>query len=69
VTGVISDLEEENWGKTLILVSHADPIQFLMAAFAGLDMEEHDRIVPLECAEIAELSMGMALRFKDDGAR
>jgi probable phosphoglycerate mutase len=64
VVNVIRDLEYENPDKTLILVSHADPIQFLMAAFAGLDMSEHERIVPLNCAEVVELEPGMPVPFK-----
>lgn len=65
VVKVVQDLEAEKQGKTLILVSHADPIQFLMAAFAGLDVGEPARIIPLNCAETAELSLCMPLRFKD----
>ncbi len=68
VVSIIRDLEHENRDKTLILVSHADPIQFLMAAFAGLPMNDQERIVPLNCAEIAELQLGMAVCFKEDGA-
>lgn len=55
VEKVLRDLEEERRHKTVILVSHADPIQLLMAACAGLDASEYERIVPLDCAEIAEL--------------
>ena len=67
VVRVIWDLEEESQGKTVILVSHADPIQFQMGAFAGVDVSEHERIAPLGYAEIAELSLGMPLRLKDGG--
>lgn len=48
-----------------MVFSHADPIQFLMAAFAGIDASEHERIVSLNCEEIAELSLGMPVRFKE----
>ena len=68
VVSIIRDLEQENRDKTLILVSHADPIQFLMAVFAGLDMNDQERILPLNCAEIAELKLGMPVRFKEDEA-
>jgi probable phosphoglycerate mutase len=67
VVKVIRYLEEEKQRKTLVLVSHADPIQVLMAAFAGLDLSEHERIAPLDYAEVAELSLDMSLRFKDGG--
>ncbi len=40
-----------------------------MSAFAGLDVDEHERIAPLQCAEIVELSLGMELRFKEGGRR
>lgn len=63
VVRVIRGLEEEKQGKTVLLVSHADPIQFLMGAFAGLDVSEHERIAPLGYAEIAEVSLGMQLRL------
>ena len=68
VARVILELEEEKQSKTLVLVSHGDPIQLLMAAFAGLDLREYERIAPLQFAEIAELSLRMTLRFKDEGA-
>ncbi len=58
VVEVIRELEAEKRDKTLILVSHADPIQLLMAACAGLDVSEHERIAPLGYAEFAELSLG-----------
>ena len=67
VVRVVRDLEKENQHKTLILVSHADPAQALMAAFAGLDISAYERIVPLSYAEIAELYLDMPLRLKDDG--
>lgn len=65
VVRVIRDLEAERQHRTVILVSHADPIQVLMAALAGLDVSECERIALLDYAEIAELSLGMSLRFKD----
>jgi broad specificity phosphatase PhoE len=63
VVKVVRDLEQEKRGRTVILVSHADPIQVLMVAFAGRDVREYERVVPLDHAEIAELSLGMPLRF------
>ncbi len=68
VTGVISELEDANQHKTVILVSHADPIQVLMGAFASLESSEYERVQPLGYAETAELSLGMALRFKEGRA-
>ena len=68
VVKVIRDLEQEKRGRTVILVSHADPIQVLMVAFAGRDVREYERVVPLDHAEIAELSLGMSLRFRDSAA-
>jgi probable phosphoglycerate mutase len=65
VVRVIRDLEAEKQPKTVVLVSHADPIQLLMAAFAGLDICERERIEPLHYAEIAELSLDMPVHFKD----
>ncbi len=65
VVGVIHKVEQEKSHKNVILVSHADPIQSLMAAFAGLNVSEHERIMPLGYAELAELSLGMPLRYKD----
>lgn len=67
VVKVVQSLEKEKQRKTLVLVSHADPIQVLMAAFAGLDLSEHKRIAPLDYAEVTELSLDMSLRFKDTG--
>ncbi len=65
VVRVIRDLEEKHHKRTLILVSHADPIQLLMAAFAGLDVSQYERIVALDYTEIAELRYDMPLRFKN----
>lgn len=65
VVRVVRELEAEKHPKTVVLVSHADPIQVLMAAFGGLDVGEYERILPLDYAEIAEVSLRMALRFKD----
>jgi broad specificity phosphatase PhoE len=62
---VIRDLEEKQQKRTFILVSHADPIQLLMTAFAGLEVSEYERIIVLDYAEIAELSYDMPLRFKN----
>ncbi len=67
VVKVVRELEKDNQHKTLMLVSHADPIQALMAAFAGIDTSEAEGIAPLDYAEIAELSLDMPLRLKDDG--
>ena len=67
VVGVVREFEKNNQHKTLILISHADPIQALMAAFAGLDMSEFEQIAPLDYAEVAELSLDMPLRLKDHG--
>lgn len=64
---VILDMEAEKHHKTLILVSHADPIQLLMAMFAGLDVSEYEQIAPLGYAEVAELYPYLPLRFKDAG--
>jgi probable phosphoglycerate mutase len=64
VVEAIRDLEEQQQNRTLILVSHGDPIQLLMTAFAGLDASEHERIITLDYAEIAELSADTVLRFK-----
>ena len=69
VVKVIQHIEKEKQGKTLVLVSHADPIQILMSAFAVLDLSEHNKIAPLDYAEIAELSLDMSLRFKDGGTQ
>ena len=62
---VVRGLEEKRQGKTLLLVSHADPIQALMAAFAGLELSQWERIVPLGYAEFAELYLGMPLRIRE----
>ena len=68
VVKVIRNLEQEKRERTVILVSHADPIQVLMLAFAGRDLREYERVVPLDYAEIAELSPGMPLPFWGPGA-
>ena len=64
VVRVIQDLEEKKQHETVIVVSHADPIQVLMTAFAGVGVGECERIVPLHYAEIAELTLDMPLRLK-----
>ncbi len=64
VVRVVHEAEDACRRRTLLLVTHADPIQALMAAFAGLGADETERIVPLGYAEVAEISLGMPLKFK-----
>ena len=62
---MVHEAEDACRRRTLLLVTHADPIQALMAAFAGLAPGESERIVPLGYAGLAELSLGMPLRLRD----
>lgn len=55
VTSVILDLEAAYNGKTILLVSHGDPLQFLETAFARIPIYEHLKYPLFDLAEIKEL--------------
>ncbi len=51
----IIKIEEENQSKRVLLVSHGDPLQILLAAARGLPSRRHREIPPIEKGEIRTL--------------
>jgi glucosyl-3-phosphoglycerate phosphatase len=49
---LITDLEKEYQGKTILLVSHGDALQILLTEFADIDSSQHRSLQHLETAEI-----------------
>jgi len=58
VTALVCEYEEKISGVTMLLVSHGDALQILQTAFSKQCASEHRRQLPLETAEIRELSLG-----------
>ena len=58
VTALVCECEEKISGVTMLLVSHGDALQILQTAFSKQCASEHRRQLPLETAEIRELSLG-----------
>lgn len=57
VTSAIRELEERFQGKTIVLVSHADPMQVLETGFAKISPERHMERPHIKNAEIRELEL------------
>lgn len=57
VTSVISDMENKYIGKSILIVSHGDPLQFLETAMAKLPVTEHQKCPLLNLGEIKELQI------------
>ncbi len=55
MTGLIADLEQRHAGKTLLLVSHGDPLQILLTALEGRALSRHRERAPLAPASITVL--------------
>ncbi len=51
----ISELEDKFRGKTLLVVSHGDPLQILLTQRSGQSLTKHREIEPIQTAEIREL--------------
>ncbi|WP_273141815.1 histidine phosphatase family protein [Halomonas sp.] len=53
---VVADLERDYAGKTILLVSHGDPLQILLTALEGRELCRHRERVSLTPASITPLS-------------
>lgn len=56
-TSLVRDLEKDYSGRTILLVSHGDPLQILQTAFQGLDAGSHRDLLPLETGQIRRLEL------------
>jgi probable phosphoglycerate mutase len=56
-TSLVRDLERDYDGRTILLVSHGDPLQILQTAFERLDPSKHRLLPPLETAQIRKLEL------------
>ena len=57
VLSVIRECEESYSDQTILLVSHGDPLQILLAAFMGLPSNRHREIKSLKNADLRELHL------------
>ncbi|MDL4861632.1 histidine phosphatase family protein [Halomonas elongata] len=52
---VMRRLERRHEGEVVLLVSHGDPLQILLAALAGVDLRHHRDRPPLQPAEVVSV--------------
>jgi broad specificity phosphatase PhoE len=57
VTGLIADLERRYSGLGILLVSHGDTLQILLAGFLRMNPARHRHLPPLKTAEIRRLRL------------
>ncbi|MDZ7853077.1 MAG: histidine phosphatase family protein [Halomonas sp.] len=55
MTGLIVELEQHHAGETILLVSHGDPLQILLTALEGGELNRHREREPLAPASITLL--------------
>lgn len=53
---LISTVDAEFSGESILVVSHGDPLQILECCFRGRDVAQHRELDPLNTAELRELS-------------
>jgi broad specificity phosphatase PhoE len=56
MAALVARLEEQYAGAAILLVSHGDPLQILLAGLSGLGPARHRELPPLETAEIRPLT-------------
>jgi len=52
---LIRECEKKHTGETILLVSHGDPLQIILAAFEGIGPRNHRSVAHLNIGEIREL--------------
>jgi broad specificity phosphatase PhoE len=55
VTAFVAQLDRRQAGRDILLISHGDVLQILLAGFAGLDPSRHRGLPQLATAEIRRL--------------
>jgi len=60
---LILDIDQQYVGKTIILVSHGDPLDILLTAVAGMEVSRHRDIESMKTAELRPL---LPRRASDD---
>ncbi|MCL7939324.1 histidine phosphatase family protein [Halomonas sp. ATCH28] len=55
MSGLIAELEQRHAGETILLVSHGDPLQILLAALEGRELTRHRERPPLAPASVTVL--------------
>ncbi|MDT8895166.1 histidine phosphatase family protein [Halomonas sp. I1] len=55
MVAVMRGLERRHEGEVVLLVSHGDPLQILLAALAGVDLRHHRDRPPLQPAEVVSV--------------
>jgi probable phosphoglycerate mutase len=56
-TALVTDLEADYSGRTILLVSHGDVLQILQTAFEGIDSAHHRLLPPLETGQVRKLDL------------
>ena len=57
VTAVISDMENRYIDKSILIISHGDPLQFLETAMQNIPITEHQKCPLMNLGEIKELRL------------
>lgn len=53
---LIKEIEKNHSGKTVLLVSHGDPLQILQTSFEGQDLTKHRDLPYIKTAEIRQIA-------------
>ena len=60
-TRLVSEVDRDRNDETILLVSHGDPLQILIAAVGGMQPSLHRRLKPLQTAELRPLDLTASL--------
>ena len=55
MSGFVEKLDQSHRDERILLVSHGDPLQILIAAAGRLDLRQHRELKPLQTAELRRL--------------
>lgn len=66
---LLNELEKIYSGKTILLVSHGDPLQIIFTSYVGKNVGQHRDIHKIENAEIRDLEFALIARDIDEWQR
>jgi probable phosphoglycerate mutase len=52
MAGLVEILDQQHLGRTIVLVSHGDPLQILECVFNAIPLSQHRELPPLDNAEL-----------------
>lgn len=65
VITLIKECEQKHKGETILLVSHGDALQILLAALSGIEPHKHRTIPHLDKSEVRELEIHNTSKAKE----